>query len=212
MEEITTIWQMKPCDTQVVREIAYELEIPISVAQVMVTRGLDSVNKAQKFFKLDINKLHNPFMLPDAQKAIDRLNQAIDNQEKIFVWGDYDVDGITSTAIVVTALKKMGANLEFKVPHRMEDGYDIKVHSVDEAISREAKLLMSVDCGIVAFEAAEYARSKGLDLIITDHHHPSDDGKLPYAVGVVNPNRDDPEYPGHNFSNESNKDFFNLLR
>ena len=199
MEEINTIWQMKPCDTQIMREIAFELELPTSVAQVMVTRGIDSISKAQKFFKLDINKLHNPYLLPDAQKAIDRLNTAIDNQEKIFVWGDYDVDGITSTAIVVTALKKMGANLEFKVPHRMEDGYDIKVHSVDEAISREAKLLMSVDCGIVAFETSEYAKKCGLDLIITDHHHPSDDGRIPDCIAVVNPNRDDPNYPGEHF-------------
>jgi single-stranded-DNA-specific exonuclease len=207
MEEIKTIWQMKPCDTQVVREIAYEMELPMSVSQVMVSRGIDSVSKAKKFFKLDINRLHNPFLLPDAQKAIDRLNQAIDNQEKIFVWGDYDVDGITSTAIVVTALKKMGANFEYKVPHRMEDGYDIKVHSVDEAISREAKLLMSVDCGIVAFETADYAKKCGIDLIITDHHHPSHDGRIPDCIAVVNPNRDDPNYPGEHFKEHTKEDF-----
>ncbi len=207
MEEIKTIWQMKPCDTQTVREIAYELELPLSVAQVMVTRGLDTIEKAKKFFKLDINKMHNPLTLPDAQKAIDRINKAIDSKEKIFVWGDYDVDGITSTAIVVTALKKMGAVLEYKVPHRMEDGYDIKVHSVDEAIQREAKLLMSVDCGIVAFETAEYAKKCGLDLIITDHHHPSDDGKLPDCLAVVNPNRDDPEYPGEHFKEYTKENF-----
>lgn len=146
-------------------------------------------------------------MLPDAMKAIERISKAIDNQEKIFVWGDYDVDGITSTAIVVTALQKMGASMEFKVPHRMEDGYDIKVNSVDEALYGKADLLISVDCGILAFETAEYAKKCNLDLIVTDHHHPSDDGKIPDCIAVVNPNRDDPEYPGEKFLLHAKDDF-----
>lgn len=206
-KEINTIWQMKPCDMQIVKELAYDLEVPQSVAQVMVSRGIDSLKKAKKFINLNIKQLHNPMDLPDARKAIERISKAIDTNEKIFVWGDYDVDGITSTAIVVTALKKMDANLEYKVPHRMEDGYDIKTKSVDEAIYREAKLLMSVDCGILAFETAEYAKEKGIDLIVTDHHHPSEDGRIPDCVAVVNPNRDDPNYPGNHFSSHASPDF-----
>jgi single-stranded-DNA-specific exonuclease len=202
---LETKWVLKPCDLNIAKELAYELEIPLCISRVLVSRGIDSISKANDFVDLSLKKLHNPMSLPDAQIVIERISKAIDLQEKIFVWGDYDVDGITSTAIVVTALKKMEANLEYKVPHRMEDGYDIKVHSVDEAIEREAKLLISVDCGIVAFETAAYAKKRGLDLIITDHHHPSDDGKIPDCIGVVNPNRDDPNYPGEHFKNDEFK-------
>lgn len=204
---LETKWVLKPCDINIAKELAYELEIPLCISRVLASRDVDTLEKAEEFFDLSLKKMHNPMYLPDAEIVVKRISKAIDDQEKIFVWGDYDVDGITSTAIVVTALKKMGANFEYKVPHRMEDGYDIKIHSVDEAIEREAKLLMSVDCGIVAFETAAYAKKRGLDLIITDHHHPSDDGKIPDCIGVVNPNRDDPFYPGINFRDYYTEDF-----
>jgi len=206
MNKIETVWKMKDYEVAVVRELAYDLEIPSSVAHVLASRNITTVSEAKKFFNLNLSKIHNPYLLPDIQKVLNRFNKAIDNQEKVFVWGDYDVDGITSTAIVVTALSKMGANFEYKVPHRMEDGYDIKVHSVDQAINAGAHLLVSVDCGIVAFEAAEYAKTRGIDLIITDHHHPSHDGKIPDCIDVVNPNRDDPNYAGEHFKS-SDPDF-----
>lgn len=199
---IETEWNIKKADIKVVRELAYEFDLPQFVARLLVSRGIDTVKKVNKFLNLDIKHLHNPMLLPDALLAIERIAKAIDTQEKIFVWGDYDVDGITSTAIVVFALQKMGANLEYKVPHRMEDGYDIKINSVDEAIYRNAKLLISVDCGILAFETAEYASKCGIDLIVTDHHHPSDDGKIPDCIAVVNPNRDDIKYPGDHFKKD----------
>ena len=207
MSELQTLWKVKKYDRQVAAELAEDLSIPIPVANILAGRDLKNKQEVEKFTRIGIKYLHSPFKLPDIDPVLARLNKALDNNEKIFVWGDYDVDGITATSVVVTALRKMKANMVYKVPHRMEDGYDIKTFSVDQALLAKADLLMSVDCGIVAFEAAEYAKSKGLDLIITDHHHPSDDGKLPHAIGVVNPNRDDPAYPGHNFSNESNKDF-----
>jgi single-stranded-DNA-specific exonuclease len=207
MTEIQTLWKVKKYNRQVAAELAEDLRIPIPVANILAGRDLKNKKEVEKFTRIGIKYLHSPFKLPDIHPVLARLNKALDNNEKIFVWGDYDVDGITATSVVVTALRKMKANMVYKVPHRMEDGYDIKTFSVDQALLAKADLLMSVDCGIVAFEAAEYAKSKGLDLIITDHHHPSDDGKLPYAIGVINPNRDDPAYPGHNFSNESNQDF-----
>lgn len=203
MSDIETEWVVKKCDINSIRELAYELDLPQFIAKLLVSRNIDTVKKANKFLNLDIKQLHNPMLLPDALPAIERISKAIDTQEKIFVWGDYDVDGITSTAIVVTALQKMGASLEFKVPHRMEDGYDIKMNSVDEAVYRQAQLLISVDCGILAFETAEYAKSCGIDLIITDHHHPSDNGKIPDCIAVVNPNRDDPQYPGEHFKKDN---------
>lgn len=197
---MNTVWKYVEYDKESASDLADDMEIPQAIANIMVARNILTKKDAKEYFTYNTKKFHNPFSLPDIDVVIERLSKAIDNKEKIFVWGDYDVDGVTATAVVVTSLKLMGADLEYKVPHRMEDGYDIKVHSVDEALSRNAKLLMSVDCGIVAFETAEYAKEKGLDLIITDHHHPTDDGKIPDCIGVVNPNRDDPNYPGEHFS------------
>jgi single-stranded-DNA-specific exonuclease len=207
MTDIETVWKQKAYERQNAYDLAEYLEIPLPVATVLSARGLTSPKKFDKFTRNDLKFLHNPNLLPDFDSVVSRINKAIDNEEKIFVWGDYDVDGITSTAIVVTALKKMGAKLEYKVPHRMEDGYDIKPHSVDEAIHRGAKLMMSVDCGILAFETAEYAKKCNIDLIITDHHHPSHDGRIPDCIGVVNPNRDDPKYPGEHFGDHAAEDF-----
>ena len=207
MSNIETVWVYKKYDQQNVYDLADYLELPKPIATILSSRGINTPKKYEKFCRAELKYLHNTDLLPDIDKLIDRLNTDIYNQEKIFVWGDYDVDGITSTAIIVTALKKMGANLEYKVPHRIEDGYDIKVHSVDEAMDREAKLLFSVDCGILAFETADYAKKCGIDLIITDHHHPSDDGRIPDCIGVINPNRDDPKYPGEHFKDFATEDF-----
>lgn len=197
---IETVWQVKKAHPDAVAELAEEMEIPVPIAAVYVSRGLLSKEQVMEFTKLGKKYLHDPFLLPDIRPVLDRLHQALDQNEKIFVWGDYDVDGITATSVVVTTLRKLGANFLYKVPHRMDDGYDIKVPSVDQALEAGADLLFSVDCGIVAFEAANYARSRGLDLIITDHHHPADDGRIPDCIGVVNPNRDDPGYPGEKFA------------
>jgi len=188
-------WQMRQYDNEIARELAYELEIPLPVACVCVSRGVSTPEEVEDFCTLNMKKLHNPWLLPDIVPVIDRLVRAIENKEKIFVHGDYDVDGVTATAVVVTALRKMNADIQFHVPHRIYDGYDIKQSSVDRAIGAGADLLMSVDCGILAFETAEYAKAQGIDLIITDHHTPSQDGRLPDCIGVVNPNRKDSEYP-----------------
>jgi single-stranded-DNA-specific exonuclease len=125
---------------------------------------------------------------------VQRLEKAIEKKEKIYIWGDFDVDGITSTAIVVTVFRMLGANFIYKVPNRFDDGYDIKRHSVDECIKEDCSILMSVDCGIVAFDTAEYAKEKGIDLIITDHHSADDQGRIPDCVAVINPSRKDSEY------------------
>lgn len=177
------------------QELASELMIPLSIATVMIQRGIDTVDKAHEFFDLSIEKLHNPWLLPDIDKVVNRLIKAINNGEYIYVHGDYDVDGVTSTAVITHALKKFGAKFEYHVPHRIQDGYDVRKATVDKALAVDAKILMTVDCGIVAFEAASYAKEVGIDLIITDHHHPSDDHRIPEAVGVVNPNRHDSQYP-----------------
>lgn len=144
-----------------------------------------------------MSNLHDPFLLPNIDVAIDRVIKAIRNKEKIFIWGDYDVDGITSTAVMITALKKFNANLDWKVPHRITDGYDIKRQSIDYVLSKNTDLLISVDCGVVAFDAINYANEKSLDVIITDHHTPREDGEIPKCLAVINPKIKQSVYPFH---------------
>jgi len=188
-------WQMRQYDQDIARELAYELEMPLPIASVCVARGLTTPQEVDNFCLLEMKKLHNPWLLPDIIPVVDRLVNAINDKEKIFVHGDYDVDGVTATAVVVTALRKMGADINFHVPHRIYDGYDIKPSSIDRALSADATLFISVDCGILAFETAAYAKSKDIDLIITDHHTPNQDGTVPDCIGVINPNRLDSTYP-----------------
>jgi len=187
-------WILKPINREVADELAYECKIPRPVANVLVSRGIETKESAQEFIEKPVRLIRAPKDLPDCLPAVLRLEKAIKNKEKIFVWGDYDVDGITSTAIVVTCFKMFGANFIYKVPNRFDDGYDIKRHSVDECVKENCTLLMSVDCGIVAFDTAEYAKEKNIDLIITDHHSASDDGRIPDCIAVVNPSRIDSRY------------------
>ncbi len=190
-----TVWKLKKTSINDAQELAEQLVIPVPVASVMIQRGIDTPELAKDFFDLSPDKLHDPWLLPDINKVVDRLEKAIKDQEYIYVHGDYDVDGVTSTAVITHSLRLFGATFEYHVPHRIQDGYDVRVATVDKAIAAGAKILMTVDCGIVAFEAASYAKANGVDLIITDHHHPSDDHKIPEAIGVVNPNRHDSVYP-----------------
>jgi single-stranded-DNA-specific exonuclease len=188
-------WKMRECDLDIARNLAYETEMPLPIASACVSRGISTLEDFENFCQLEIKKLHNPWTLPDINNVVDRIVSAIKNNEKIFVHGDYDVDGVTATAVVVTAMRKFGADINFHVPHRIYDGYDIKPSSVDRALNAGASLMISVDCGILAFETAEYAKTKKLDLIITDHHTPHENGTVPDCIGVVNPNRHDSEYP-----------------
>jgi single-stranded-DNA-specific exonuclease len=192
---LETVWKLKKTPLSEAQELAAELMIPLPIASVMIQRGIDTVEKAEEFFDLSPEKLHDPWLLPDIEPVVDRLEKAIKDQEYIYVHGDYDVDGVTSTSVITHSLRLFGAHFEYHVPHRIQDGYDVRVATVDKAIAAGAKILMTVDCGIVAFEAASYAKANGVDLIITDHHHPSDDDRIPEAVGVVNPNRHDSKYP-----------------
>lgn len=183
---MNTIWQEAKYDIQSV-EILEESGLSPLISRILSTRKLHSREKVQDFLNLSLKKLHDPFLLPGIQPAINRIVDAIQQNERIFVWGDYDVDGITATATVITALKLFGANFEYHVPHRQIDGYDIKEESVVKVKAKKAKLLITVDCGILAFAAAEKAKEIGLDLIITDHHTPSSDGKIPDCIAVINP-------------------------
>lgn len=165
------------------------------IAETLVNRGFSSYAEVENFCEPSLRKLHSPLKLPDCRAALDRIKKAIEQGEIIFVWGDYDVDGITSTAIAVLGLQRVGGDVRYYTPHRTKDGYDIQKHSVDKALDAGATLLISVDCGIRAIEVAEYAAEKGIDLIITDHHHLRQDGRIPSCLAVVNPQRPDSIYP-----------------
>lgn len=189
-----SLWIFNEYDKEISGEISSECEISKPIANVLVGRGFNDLASITQFIEKPTTLLRNFKNLPDVKPAVERLKRAIEDKEKIFIWGDYDVDGITATAVVVTCMNLFGANIHYKVPSRFSDGYDIKKHSVDECIENGCSLLMTVDCGILAFETAEYAKTKNLDLLITDHHTPSSDGRVPDCLAVVNPSRLDSEY------------------
>jgi single-stranded-DNA-specific exonuclease len=180
-------WIQKPHNEEAVYFLE-DLDYDPTIANILAIRGVETQEDLDKFFDLSIESLHSPFLLPDAKKAIKRIIYAIKNNQMIYVWGDYDVDGITSTTVIVRALRILGVkNLKYHVPHRVKDGYDIKEKSVERMVEEGAELIISVDCGVVAFEAANKAKELGVDLIITDHHTPDESGEIPDCLAVVNP-------------------------
>ncbi len=138
-------------------------------------------------------RMHDPYLLPDMEKGVRRILQAIENREKIVVFGDYDVDGITSTSLMIYFFRQINFPVDYLLPHRQKDGYGLRASTIDQIKEMGANLIITVDNGITAFEAVEYAAKLGIDVIVTDHHLP--EGPLPPAVAVINPNRKDSEYP-----------------
>lgn len=190
------IWKKPPAVEPRDRELAAQCGISPVIAAILRARGFDTVEAVANFIMPTAASLRCPTALPDIEPAIDRLYAAIENCEPILVFGDYDVDGVTSTALLVRALKSLKANVQWIVPER-HDGYGLSIPAVEDAAARGVKLIFSADCGIGAFEPAKRARELGIDLIVTDHHEPThEDGrdKLPDAVAVVNPKRADSRY------------------
>jgi single-stranded-DNA-specific exonuclease len=165
-----------------------------TLAGLLMARGCADADAAARFLNPELEQLHDPLLLPDAGAAAERIAQAIGAGEKILVHGDYDVDGVTGAALMTRVLEVLGARVECFVPHRQIDGYDLQVATVQRAHAEGVRLIVTVDCGILAFEAAAAARELGVDLVITDHHEP-DAERLPDACAVVNPKRRDSTYP-----------------
>jgi single-stranded-DNA-specific exonuclease len=164
---------------------------PVTTA-ILRVRGYTSVEAINAFLDPDTSGLHDPFGLPDINVAIARLHQAITDKEPFLVFGDYDVDGVTSTAMLVRSLERLGATVHAQIPER-RDGYDLSLQAVEAAHERGVRLILTADCGIRAFAAVERARELGIDVIVTDHHEPDGDN-LPAALAVVNPKRGDSQY------------------
>lgn len=173
--------------------LAEELGVGQILAQLLVQRGINTFDEAKKFFRPDLHDLHDPFLIKDMDKAIERLNQALSQKEKILVYGDYDVDGTTAVALVYTFLSRCTNAIDFYIPDRYNEGYGISFKAIDFAHDNGFALVIALDCGIKAVDKVKYANTLGIDFIICDHHNP--DSELPPAVAVLDSKRADCPYP-----------------
>lgn len=181
-------------NSEKVANLAAQLNIPPVLANLLVQRGIETYNEATRFFNPKLSDLHDPFLMKDMDRAVERIDRAVQNGEKIMVYGDYDVDGCTAVALVYTFLRSRGhENLTFYIPDRYTEGYGVSISSIDYAERKGVSLVIALDCGIKAVEKVDYATSKGIDFIICDHHLPGD--KIPEAVAVLDPKREDCHYP-----------------
>ena len=191
--EITNIgrkWIVKePGNPAAVRRLAQELGTDPVLANLLVQRGITTYEEARTFFRPDLSMLHDPFLMKDMEKAVERVHRAITNNEKILVYGDYDVDGTSAVSLVYTFLSTLTQNLEYYIPVRYDEGYGISYKGIDWAYEGGYTLVIALDCGIKAVEKVQYAKERGIDFIICDHHLP--DETLPEAVAILDPKRDD---------------------
>lgn len=188
-------WVLQPeQDPQITQQLASQLnDLPEALATILVARGIDSFDKARYYFRPGLANLHDPFMMADMDAAVNRILEAHARKERVMVYGDYDVDGTTATALMTSFLQEIGIDASYWIPDRIQDGYGLCNAGIDEAKVRSAALIIALDCGITAVDEAAYARKQGLDLIICDHHKPAE--VLPDAVAVLDPKRTDCPYP-----------------
>ena len=187
-------WNVKEAsDEAVVGRLSAELGIDRVLADLLVKRGVTTFEEARAFFRPQLQNLHDPFLMADMDKAVTRLKEAVDGRQKILVYGDYDVDGTTAVALVYSFLARFTDRVGFYIPDRYDEGYGLSYKGLDWASDNGYQLIITLDCGIKAIEKVEYARTKGIDVIICDHHLPED--ALPQAVAVLDPKREDCHYP-----------------
>ncbi len=190
----TPQWVLHPSHSpEAAATLARALGAPLGMAHALVNRGVGRVETARRFLDPVLEDLHDPSEMRDLEAAAERILAAIERGERILVQGDYDVDGITSTFLLYSALEELGARVEYRIPHRIKDGYGLTVEAIDEAKRRGCTLVVTVDCGITASEAIGHARGLGIDTVVTDHHEPP--ALLPDAVAIVNPLRPGCAYP-----------------
>lgn len=187
-------WTLKPQPaSQKVTQLAQALNVEEFVAALLVQRGIETFEEARDFFRPKLEHLHNPFLMKDMDKAVARIELAIANQEKILVFGDYDVDGTTAVSLVSSYLKTYYSNVATYIPDRYDEGYGISFKGIDFADDNEFSLIIALDCGIKSIDHVAYAKERNIDFIICDHHRPGE--FLPEAVAVLDPKRDDCSYP-----------------
>ncbi len=187
-------WILKPVpDIEKVKKLSHALKVDTTIASLLVQRGIESFEASKQFFRPTLDELHDPFLMKDMDLAVKRIEKAIATEEPILVYGDYDVDGTTSVALVASYLITYYPHVATYIPNRYSEGYGISYQGIDFAEDNDIGLIIALDCGIKAIEKVEYAQEKGIDFIICDHHRP---GKtIPDAVAVLDPKREDCDYP-----------------
>ena len=182
-----------PADPEIAGRLAAELGVDKVLAQLLVKRGVTTFEQARSFFRPSLDDLHDPFLIKDMDSAVERLRKAITAEEKILVYGDYDVDGTTAVALVYSFLRRYSSNVDFYIPDRYDEGYGVSLKGIDWASDNKFGLIITLDCGIKAASKVRYAADKGIDMIICDHHLPEEE--IPPAVAVLDPKREDCNYP-----------------
>lgn len=187
-------WVLRePSDPEKVDRLATEVGIDKVLADLLIKRGVETFAQARSFFRPSLDNLHDPFLMKDMDVAVERLHRAVVSGESILVYGDYDVDGTTAVALLYSFVRRFTDKVDFYIPDRYDEGYGVSFKGIDYAVESGAGLIVTLDCGIKAIDKVEYAASKGIDMIICDHHLPED--SLPAAVAVLDPKREDCHYP-----------------
>ncbi len=187
-----------PVQREAAKALSRELGISPILCRLLQERGIQTAAEAKRFFRPQLSELHNPFLMKDMDKAVERLNRAMGRKERILVYGDYDVDGTTAVSLVYKFLQQFYSNIDYYIPDRYDEGYGVSAKGVDYAYETGVKLVIVLDCGIKAVEEIAYAKNKGIDFIICDHHVPDD--VLPSATAILNPKRFDSTYPYEHLS------------
>lgn len=186
-------WAIKQTDEQKVNALQQELKVHTVLCKLLVQRGIETYEQAKKFFRPELSDLHDPFLMKDMDKAINRINEAIVGNERVLIYGDYDVDGTTAVATVFSFFKEFCQNIDYYVPNRYTEGYGISLKGIDFAAENNFSLIIALDCGIKANDKIDYANEKKIDFIICDHHNPGEE--IPKAIAVLDPKRNDCNYP-----------------
>ncbi|MBQ9314442.1 MAG: single-stranded-DNA-specific exonuclease RecJ [Clostridia bacterium] len=186
-------WEFAQVNEELVKEIAFHYSISETIAKVILNRGIEKDAQINDFLHPNIDKLYDPFLFNDMDIAVNRILKCKEDNEKVTIYGDYDVDGITSTAILSKFLIELGIENDFYLPNRLSEGYGLNNNAIDKIVQNGTKLLITVDCGISGYNEVEYAKEHGLDVIVTDHHECPE--KLPQAIAVIDAKRPDSTYP-----------------
>ncbi|WP_136468301.1 single-stranded-DNA-specific exonuclease RecJ [Flagellimonas onchidii] len=187
-------WTIKPKSNPTENErLSKELNVDALIAHLLLQRGISTYEEAKQFFRPQLSDLHDPFLMRDMEKAVERIEKAISNNENILVYGDYDVDGTTAVALLSSFLQEDYPNVATYIPDRYTEGYGVSIQGIDYASDNDCSLIIALDCGVKAIEQVTYAKEKGIDFIICDHHRPGD--ILPEAVAILDPKRENCSYP-----------------
>ena len=186
-------WSFFESNEILAEKISKKYNISNLLAQILINKNIIKDEEIKEFLKPTRNDFYNPFLMPDMEKAVNRILEAKENKEKVLIFGDYDVDGITSTAVLKQYLKQIEIEADYYIPNRLLEGYGLNNKAIEKIAQKDIQLLITVDCGITSIEETEFAKSKGIDVIITDHHEPGEE--LPRAIAVVDAKRKNNKYP-----------------